>query len=245
MNQLQKILTEQREIDIFFRDDDVDVTEENLRRLLTIFADRKIPLIAGVIPKLLTEDCIKLLSEFSEFTELVQHGWQHVNHEILERKCEFGISRNFEEQLSDLAAGQKIMNEAFGENWFPAFIPPWNRCTEITYRALGELGFRVLSKLRGSQPLVTGFQFQEISVTLDIFRWQNGATLKSAEEIYAELAEQISAGVPIGIMLHHKVMTGEAFLFIEELLDALKQSPVVKFHTFRSLEYEWSQYHLR
>ena len=59
MNQLQKILTEQKEIDIFFRDDDVDVTEENLRRLLTIFADRKIPLIAGVIPKLLTEDCIK------------------------------------------------------------------------------------------------------------------------------------------------------------------------------------------
>lgn len=242
MNQLQKILTEQKEIDIFFRDDDVDVTEENLRRLLTIFADRKIPLIAGVIPKPLTEDCIKLLAQFSEFTELVQHGWQHVNHEILGRKCEFGVSRNFEEQFSDLAAGQKIMNEAFGENWFPAFIPPWNRCTEITYRALDELGFRVLSKLRGSQPLVTGFQFQEISVTLDIFRWQNGATLKSSEEIYEELSKQIVEGSPIGIMLHHKVMTDEAFLLLEQLLDGLKQSPSVKFHTLKSLENKSSEY---
>ena len=235
MNQFLKKLAEKKPIDIFFRDDDVDIDEENLHRLLTIFADRKIPLIAGVIPKLLIGDCIKLLSEFSEFTELVQHGWQHKNHEILQRKCEFGNSRNFAEQFSDLAAGQKIMNEAFGENWFPAFIPPWNRCTEITHRALDELGFRVLSKLRGSQAPVTSFQFREISVTLDIFRWENGATLKSAEDIYEELTQQIVKGAPIGIMLHHKVMADEAFLFIEQLLDALKQSPSVRFHTLASL----------
>ncbi len=238
MNRFLKKLTEEKTIDIFFRDDDVDIDEENLHRLLTIFADRKIPLIAGVIPKLLTGDCIKLLSEFSEFTELVQHGWQHKNHEIIERKCEFGISRNYDEQLSDLAAGLKIMNDAFGENWFPAFIPPWNRCTETTHRALDEIGFRVLSKLRGSQPPVTGFQFREISVTLDIFRWQNDATLKSSEEMYEELSKQIVEGAPIGIMLHHKVMTEDAFLFIEQLLDALKQMPSVKFHTFKSLDAE-------
>ena len=235
MDQFQKILSEQKNVDIFFRDDDVDNDDENLRRLLTIFSSRKVPLVAGVIPKLLTGDCIKLLSEFSEFTELVQHGWQHKNHEILERKCEFGSSRNYEQQLSDLAAGQKIMNEAFGENWFPAFIPPWNRCTEITHQALDQLGFRVLSKLRGSQPPVTGFQFREISVTLDIFRWQNGATLKSAEEIYEELRQQILAGNPIGIMLHHQVMSDEAFLFIEKLLDVLKKSSGVRFHTLESL----------
>ncbi len=235
MNQFLKKLAAEKTIDIFFRDDDVDIDEENLHRLLTIFSNRKTPLIAGVIPKLLTGDCIKLLSEFSEFTELVQHGWQHKNHETIERKCEFGNSRNYNEQFSDLAAGQKIMNEAFGKNWFPAFIPPWNHCTENTHRALDELGFRVLSKLRGSQAPVTGFQFREISVTLDIFRWQNGATLKSAEEIYEELTQQIVKGAPIGIMLHHKVMTDEAFLFIEQLLDALKQSPAVKFHTLASL----------
>ena len=236
MNQFLEKLAEEKPVDIFFRDDDVDVTDENIRRLLTIFSSRKIPLIAGVIPKLLTGDCVKLLSEFSEFTELVQHGWQHKNHEIHERKCEFGNSRNFDEQFSDLAAGQKIMNEAFGENWFPAFIPPWNRCTENTHRALDELGFRVLSRLRGSQPPVTGFQFREISVTLDIFRWQNGATLKPREGLYEELSLQLSEGNPIGIMLHHQVMTDAAFLCIEELLDELKQSPQVRFHNFKSLE---------
>lgn len=238
MNQFQKNLAEQKRVDVFFRDDDVDEDEETLHRLLTIFADRKILFIAGVIPKLLTVDCIKLLAQFSESAELVQHGCEHKNHEITQRKCEFGVSRNFEEQLSDLAAGQKIMNEAFGEKWFPAFIPPWNRCTEMTHRALDELGFRVLSKLRGRHPAVTGFQFREISVTLDIFRWQNGATLKSSEELYEELTRQITEGAPIGIMLHHKVMADEAFLLVEELLDVLKQSPAVRFHTFKSLDAE-------
>ncbi len=238
MNQFQKILAEAKTSNVFFRDDDVDVEEENLHRLLTIFASRKIPIILGVIPKLLTADCVNLLSVFSEFTELVQHGWQHENYELIQRKCEFGNSRSYEQQLSDIVAGQKMMNEAFGENWFPAFIPPWNRCTEATHQALDELGFRVLSTLRGSHPPVTGFQFQEISVTLDIFRWQNGATLKASEELFEELARQMTSGSSLGIMLHHKVMNDEAFLFVEQLLDALKQSPAVRFHTFKSLDAE-------
>ena len=44
-----------------------------------------------------------------------------------------------------IAAGQARMDEAFGNRWFPAFTPPWNRCTEETRRALEELGFSVLS----------------------------------------------------------------------------------------------------
>ena len=223
-------------VNVFFRDDDVDEDEATLRRLLDIFAQRNVPVILGVIPATLTEAGIQLLAQFSASIEIVQHGWQHVNHELSGRKCEFGSSRSFAEQLDDIACGQARMNEAFDDNWFPAFIPPWNRCTAQTYQALDQLGFRVLSQLRSDAAPITGFSFQEISVTLDLYRWKGGATLKPQEEILQTLAQQFAQPQPIGIMLHHKIMNDEAFFFLEQLLDELRQASAIRFHTFESLE---------
>ncbi|HEX4947676.1 MAG TPA: DUF2334 domain-containing protein [Blastocatellia bacterium] len=233
-SELQQQLATINHVDVFFRDDDVDEDEPTLRRLLQLFAQKNVPVILGVIPARLTGECVELLAHFSTSIEIVQHGWQHVNHELTGRKCEFGSSRNFEEQVGDIARGQVQMNEAFGNNWFPAFIPPWNRCTAQTHQALEQLGFRVLSQLRKDAP-ITGFSFQEISVTLDLFTWKDGATLKPQEELLQEMIEQLSQPQPIGIMLHHKIMNDDAFLFLEQLLDALRQAPAIHFHTFRSL----------
>jgi peptidoglycan/xylan/chitin deacetylase (PgdA/CDA1 family) len=233
-SELQQQLATVKAVKVFFRDDDVDEDEPTLRRLLEVFAQKNAPVILGVIPAKLTNECINLLSQFASSIEIVQHGWQHVNHELTGRKCEFGDSRSFNEQLADIARGQTRMNEAFGNHWFPAFIPPWNRCTANTHQALDQLGFRVLSKLRKDAPL-TSFSFREISVTLDLFAWKNGATLKPQEELLQAIAEQLSQPQPIGIMLHHKVMNEEAFLFLEYLLDVLQQSSNIRFHTFESL----------
>ena len=243
LNQLRSLLerssADGKLVEIFFRDDDVDEDEESLRQLLEIFTSRKIPLILGVLPAKLTASATALLlktqRDFPGLIELTQHGWQHVNHEVSERKCEFGSSRNFAEQVTDIQRGQTRMNEAFGAQWFLAFIPPWNRCTAQTCQALNQLGFRVLSKLRGKAAPVTDFQGQEISVTLDIFTWKNGAMLKPAEEIFAELANQIKHGEPLGIMLHHKVMNDQSFAFLESLLIELSASSAIRFHTFQSL----------
>ena len=221
-------------VDVFFRNDDVDEDEATLRRLLSLFAANNIPVILGVIPARLTTAGIELLQQFSASIELVQHGWQHVNHEMTGRKCEFGASRSFAEQFDDLSRGQARMDEAFGAQWFPAFIPPWNRCTAITEQALRQLGFRVLSKLREKESGAI-VPLREISVTLDLYRWKEGAQLKSAAEILSDLTQQIQHGSVIGIMLHHKVMTEEAFSFLAALLNELRQHSVVRFHRFQSL----------
>lgn len=231
---LQKQLTTHNRVGVFFRDDDVDADEPTLRRLLDLFAQKNVPVILGVIPAKLTSECVELLAQFSSSIEIVQHGWQHVNHELTGRKCEFGSSRSFDEQHADIAHGQARMNEAFATNWFPAFIPPWNRCTAQTHQALEQLSFRVLSQLRKDAP-ITGFSFQEISVTLDLFSWKEGTTLKPQEELLQAIIEQLSQPQIIGIMLHHKVMNDEAFSFLEQLLDALRQSSNVRFQTFQTL----------
>jgi len=233
--ELQQQLTASKPVEVFFRDDDVDEDEPTLRRLLDLFAGKNVPVILGVIPAKLTDEAVSLLAKFSDSIEIVQHGWQHANHELTGRKCEFGHSRSFNEQFKDIARGQAQMHEAFGHDWFPAFIPPWNRCTAQTHQVLDQLGFRVLSQLHSVTSPLTGFSFQEMSVTLDLFRWKDGATLKPQEELLQAIVQQLSPSQPIGIMLHHKVMNDEAFLFVEQLLDALRQSPNVRFHTFESL----------
>jgi len=223
---------------LFFRDDDVDEDEATLRRLLGLFLERNTPINLGVIPGRLTAACAELLAQSAgaapAMLELNQHGWLHLNHEREGRKCEFGPNRTYAEQLADVAQGRERMTEAFGPDWFPVFIPPWNRCTEDTYRALDHLGFRALSAKHGG-PVVTGYRFEDISITLDLYRWNDGARLKSPEEVVDSLLAQLLLQQTIGVALHHKVMDERAFSFLASLLDTLASHPTVRFHTFQSL----------
>ena len=227
-----------RQLDLFVRDDDADVDEETLRHLLDITYSRCAPLNVAIIPGRLTDAGTLLLDHYKRFCptllELHQHGWRHVNHEAEGRKCEFGISRSFEQQFEDIASGRAKLEACFEERFFPAFTPPWNRCAETTYQVLDALDFRVLSKDAGAQP-VSRYGFQEISVTLDVYRWRGGATFKDPEEIIEQLAAQIQTRRPIGLMLHHKVMDADAFAFVDRLLEVLGHHPAARFHTFSTL----------
>jgi peptidoglycan/xylan/chitin deacetylase (PgdA/CDA1 family) len=225
-------------LSFFFRNDDVDEDEAPMRRLLRLFMERNTPINLGVIPGRLTAACAGLLAQSvidaPELLELNQHGWLHLNHEREGRKCEFGPSRTYAEQLADIERGQARMTEAFGPNWFPVFIPPWNRCTDETRRALDQLGFRAISARRGSS-VAKGYGFEEISITLDLYRWNDGARLKSPEEVVDDLIAQLSRQQAIGVALHHKVMDEQAFSFLGSLLDTLASHPDARFHTFQSL----------
>jgi hypothetical protein len=239
MDSLKSILARRSApLNIFFRNDDVDEDEGPLRRLLRLFLERKTPVNLGVIPGRLTAACAELLAESvgaaPALVELNQHGWLHLNHEREGRKCEFGASRTYAEQLADIAQGQARMTEAFGPNWFPVFIPPWNRYAEQTLRAIDHLGFRALSAKQGSFA-VMGRLFEEISITLDLYRWSGGARMKSPVEIVDELIAQLSRQQLIGVVLHHKVMDDQAFFFLGALLDTLLAHPAVRLHTFQSL----------
>jgi len=236
-------LQAEKPVDFFLRDDDVDEDEETLRRLMDISLSRAVPLNLEVIPGRLTKAAIRLIKEhrrsYAPLLELHQHGWMHVNHEANGRKCEFGPSRTREQQLADIAQGKTLLEEAFQSYFFPAFTPPWNRCTEATFAALDELGFAVLSRDRDPEDPdsrdVTTHHFREIPITLDLFRWRDGARLKSPDEIIGAIIYQIGRNDRIGIMLHHKVMDAEAFGFVDRLLAELRRYPFVRFHTFQSL----------
>jgi hypothetical protein len=237
---LESIQSEGRLLDFFLRDDDVDEDEESLRRLLDLALAHRVPLNLQVIPARLTSRCIKLLGMYRKFYrdlfELDQHGWQHINHELVERKCEFGASRSFAQQYDDIAQGKALLEATFGSKFFPAFTPPWNRCSTETLTVLDQLNFKVLSRDEDDDPeLLTGYRFREIPVTIDLLTWKEGVGLRPPEEVIGELIAQLERDRPIGIMLHHKVMPAEAFQWLDQLLTELTRFPFVRFHTFRSL----------
>lgn len=235
---LNVLCERRRTVNVFFRNDDVDEDEARLRMLLDLFEESATPVNLEIIPGRLTESCIRLLRRRTHaqpaLFELNQHGWQHVNHESQGRKCEFGVSRSFEEQLADILRGKEVLEQAFGEAFSPVFTPPWNRCTDVTHRALDQLGFQILSKLN-SEPPVTGHCFREISVTLDLFRWKGGATMKAPQEFVAELNSQLLALDTVGVMLHHKVMDDTAFELVRLVVSELRRSEAIQVHSFQSL----------
>jgi len=230
--------SEGRNIRVFIRDDDVDEDEPSLLELLELFLELEVPINLEIIPGLLTDSAVATLKRFQQqrpdLFELNQHGWLHINHEAAGRKCEFGISRSYDQQLSDIQLGKQKLESAFGASFSAVFTPPWNRCTEDTCRALEQLGFSAISRLQGKRT-VNGYGFREISVTLDLFRWKNGAEMKAAGELAEELALQLRQFDRVGIMRHHKVMDEEAFAFVRNVLNELRQSSAISFHTCRSL----------
>ena len=235
---LELVQAEGKEVQIFFRDDDIDEDEESLIRLLDLFLAHGVPLNLAVIPDLLTEATVKRLHTrelwIPESLGLIQHGWKHVNHEQEGRKCEFGISRSLADKFNDIARGKSRLEDAFGPRFYPAFTPPWNRCTQDTFGVLDELGFVVLSKDREKES-VQGHRFQEISTTLDLYRWKGGATLEPADVIVKTLISQLWELDTIGILLHHKVMDVTALTFLDQLLNELRRCPQIHFHTLKTL----------
>jgi len=227
-----------QDLHLFLRDDDVDVDEDSLKHLLDLVLARSVPMNLEIVPGRLTSAGTAIIKNALRadhaLLSLDQHGWMHSNHEAEGRKCEFGRSRSFTQQLSDIARGKAILESTFEELFYPAFTPPWNRCTTDTYRALDELGFQVFSKDRGNEQ-ITEYRFTEISTTLDLYRWKEGARMKSPDEIVQALMAQLETLPLVGVLLHHKVMTKDAFQFLDQILCELRRCSVVRFHTFRTL----------
>lgn len=206
---------------LYFRDDDAGWNDGALKRLFVTFSKRETPLDIALIPQALHEDLARALEQMAAEQPLGihQHGFQHENHEISGRKCEFGPSRNGTIQRTDIESGALHLRTLLGKRVQPIFTPPWNRCTQDTVTALMALGFRALSRDAGAQTLAH-HTLQAIPVHLD---WQKRATAGQAFIAALPHAEAL------GVMLHHAMMSDADFFELEQLLELLHVHPCVRF----------------
>lgn len=130
----------------FIRDDDVWTLDKSFQLFFNVAIERRVPVVYAVIPGKMDKGLIRFLRRAKEKTpellDIVQHGWVHVNHsKIRGKKYEFGTSRSLKSQREDIRQGLRQMRLAFGDQFTPAFVPPYHGYDERTLRILGEESF--------------------------------------------------------------------------------------------------------
>src|SRR5689334_3573471 len=159
-------------VSFFFRNDDVGWEDARLFDLLDVFARYEVPIDLAVIPKSISRQTAgrlrTLVAERPESLSVHQHGYAHVNHEQIGRKCEFGDSRSLELQHADIAAGKELLSDLLGPITDSIFTPPWNRCTAFTAACLQNEGFTLLSRDLTAKQLDIA-DLMELPVSIDWF----------------------------------------------------------------------------
>lgn len=189
---------------VFFRDDDVGWDDPALFALLAVFAQHEVSVDLAVIPTALTPRLVDgLATAAASHARLHQHGYAHVNHEPTGRKHEFGPSRSATAQAADIAAGRRLLLDAFGHRLDPVFTPPWNRCTQDTVDVLRPVGIKVISRDH-TAPALEMRDIRAVPVTVDWFGHQKGVRW-TPDELGRRIALGVVSGGPVGVMLHHAV----------------------------------------
>ena len=87
-------------------------------------------------------------------------------------------------------------------------MPPWNRCSEATAQVLRDEGVRAVSRDATAEPFdLAGLA--EVPVTVDWFAKRKGGGRVTPAERGQLLASAAAGSRPVGVMLHHAVMSDE------------------------------------
>jgi hypothetical protein len=107
-----------------------------------------------------------------------------------------------------------------GPAFYPAFTPPWNRCSARALELIREAGYRAVSRSSGSRPPAPP-GLPELAVNLDLHTRREATAEGGWQALEEELQAAVAAG-RCGIMIHHQRMNAAAAAFLDALLAALK-----------------------
>jgi hypothetical protein len=228
-------------VTFFIRDDDAGWTNDRLFRLLDLARWHRLPIDVAAIPVAtkasLAAELRRAAEESGGSVAVHQHGYSHVNHEATGRKCEFGESRSVERQRRDIVDGRRRLEDVLGTPLASIFTPPWNRCTVRTAAVLAELGYRLLS-CDVSAPAFGVEGLGELPVRLD---WSGRHGIRNGAAAWSTtIADAITAAAePVGLMLHHAVMTTEDRRLLSELLTVIAAHPMARVRSMLDCHSDW------
>ena len=222
---------------VYFRADDVAVPGKQFERMMQLFSSYRVPLSLAVVPAWLTHrrwDTIQSRAlRSSALWCWHQHGWRHVNHETGGRKQEFGPARRFPAIKNDLLKGRRHLENILGNQFYPVFTPPWNRCNSNTLKILKQYQYVAVSRDCGAQPSASA-ALPDYCMHIDLHTRKAPDPVAGWDRLFKALKKDISAG-RCGIMLHHQKMNTAAFDFLEVLLKTLKKCKKIQLVNFKDL----------
>jgi hypothetical protein len=222
---------------IFFRDDDVAAPGRHFTQLRELFFQRRVPLNLAVVPAWLTRERWRSMKNFKRSAVDLwcwhQHGWRHQNHEIIGKKQEFGPYRSDTAIEDDILKGRRRLERLIGENFYPVFTPPWNRCDARTLRFLMLHGYVAVSRSQNPNRSMHK-DLPDFCVNVDLHTRKERSAVSGWANLFEELGAAISSGL-CGIMIHHNRMNPAAFEFLEVLLEILLTHKDLRLVHFREL----------
>jgi len=230
-------------IPVFFRADDVAVPGKRFSKLVDLFSRYQVPLSMSVVPTWLTESRWKsierLCNKNFKLWCFYQHGWRHMNHEPSGKKQEFGPARPMAEIEHDLVRGRERLMSLMRDAFFPAFTPPWNRCSKAALTVLRTTGCKAISRSqRASPPAPAGMPDFQVNVDLHTRKEQTAAL--GWKNLYAELATSIEDGF-CGIMIHHQRMNENGLTFLDGLLEKMLTLNTFCFYHLKNLAEDYHE----
>jgi hypothetical protein len=226
-----------RKTPFFLRIDDVTESDPRLIHIVDGALEWGLPVLVSIIPSHITKAAVNWLlkkhSAFPQLLEIGQHGYRHINYLKGYPRGEFCKTRRAKEQLADLKAGRRLMDDAFGEAWSRIFIPPFNCFTRLTVRLLAEHHYRgvsamhlppqkwidwvrawrdlVLYRLGGNVPAYRNVYSIEgilpyVSPIMDVTRDYSPPASWQGKELHSRAKEITMSKIPVfGVMIHYWV----------------------------------------
>jgi hypothetical protein len=203
----------------------------------------KIPVSLAVIPA-------ELKSSLPQFTRqrdnivVIQHGYSHCSYAASgAKKIELGGERSTDEIQTELYAGRKRLDRAFGEQFIPVIAPPWNRIEPRTYPALVAAGFSGLSSMWARKSACPFTGLLQVNTHLDPVNWRRDrgfiGDTDAIEQILRHLSarrlERADIAEPSGILTHHLNQNDKVWEFCGTLYEMLNQHPAVQWLSAREI----------
>jgi len=235
--QLTEILNRHRQASVFFRADDVAIPSVRQNRLLELFVRHEAPLCAAVVPAWINptrwRDICRRVQGKQHLFAWHQHGWNHLNHQTVGKKQEFGPGASFELKRRIIIRGRDKLTAILGEHFLPVFTPPWNRLDLETLHILEELGYLAISRYRGDRlPAPPGLP--DLATNVDLHTRKEDSFEAGWEGLLVELDQALATGIA-GMMIHHQRMNDTAFAFLDLLLPILQAQPNIRLCLYADL----------
>ncbi|MFQ5557732.1 MAG: DUF2334 domain-containing protein [Acidimicrobiales bacterium] len=137
--------------DVFFRDDDLGALSPEARHVITLMAERDVPVNYQLVPKLVTPTSaaglVSVRRDAAGLVRLNQHGWTHET--VIKGRptpAELAGHPSRDEQRRRIVAGREHLSSLLGEaHDRRVFTPPNHAYDRTTLKLLAECGFDIIS----------------------------------------------------------------------------------------------------
>ena len=198
---------------MLLRTDDVDRPTDNFKRFLEITKD--VPVVVAAQPFDMFDDLENITQEMKDNDNwnvpiesliksyknvtVCQHGWDHKNYAPEgEKKNSYPVSRDVDECIAEILNGKKSLEKHFGDQFYPVFIPPWNRFGH-NKQILSEIGFVGMEDDEGTLDMQYDREWID-----ETYFWRK---VETDDTIHS-------------LMFHHDWMNDENFQFLENLVNS-------------------------